>query len=523
MSDQNSLGKYLVNLPPEISSDDEEYMLANIGLFELQPVEMIDTEIELFPEQTIPPSEPELAEETIQPGPSTDLQTLESGLPSCPKRFKTMEENELQSLKENFHQSKATKNNTKWGVKLFQEWCLESSGGHTDFNTVTKVDLNNKLRHFYAEAKPKNTEKRAQSMPQEHAGVYHKNSLKNVRAALNRHLTDINREIDIVKDNEFRQSNVILDSTLKMMVATGLSRPTKHKDIIELEDLRLISTYVFSNTEDAVLLRLKVWYCLAIHFVSRGLEFHHQLNLNSFDFKIDADGDEYVMVNHETTQKNIQGGVSSEEAPSDKFMYSNVAEKRFCPLSALKELIAKTDPNAKSLFNRIVKDLDVSSGASVWYTTQALAKRTYSGLMSDICKNAKCSKVYTAHCLRATAIQCMNDAGHELRHIMYMTGHRNESSIRSYNRHCSVGQKKSLSLTLSRIATGNDATSVQPTAPTSTALCPNSGFVDQNVIPSSQNTANLTSTLNSAGIMNNSMFSSCTFHINLPSTTTHQS
>ncbi|CAG2212786.1 KCTD1_15 [Mytilus edulis] len=476
MSDQNSLGKYLVNLPPEISSDDEEYMLANIGLFELQPVEMIDTEIELFPEQTIPPSEPELAEETIQPGPSTDLQTLESGLPSCPKRFKKMEENELQSLKENFHQSKSTKNNTKWGVKLFQEWCLESSGGHTDFNTVTKVDLNNKLRHFYAEAKPKNTEKRAQSMPQEHAGVYHKNSLKNVRAALNRHLTDINREIDIVKDNEFRQSNVILDSTLKMMVATGLSRPTKHKDIIELEDLRLISTYVFSNTEDAVLLKIK-----------------------------------------------SMGGVSSEEAPSDKFMYSNVAEKRFCPLSALKELIAKTDPNAKSLFNRIVKDLDVSSGASVWYTTQALAKRTYSGLMSDICKNAKCSKVYTAHCLRATAIQCMNDAGHELRHIMYMTGHRNESSIRSYNRHCSVGQKKSLSLTLSRIATGNDATSVQPTAPTSTALCPNSGFVDQNVIPSSQNTANLTSTLNSAGIMNNSMFSSCTFHINLPSTTTHQS
>ena len=120
MSDQNSLGKYLVNLPPEISSDDEEYMLANIGLFELQPREMIDTEIELFPEQTIPPSEPELAEETIQPGPSTDLQTLESGLPSCPKRFKKMEENELQSLKENFHQSKSTKNNTKWGVKLFQ-------------------------------------------------------------------------------------------------------------------------------------------------------------------------------------------------------------------------------------------------------------------------------------------------------------------------------------------------------------------------------------------------------------------
>jgi hypothetical protein len=42
---------------------------------------------------------------------------------------------------------------------------------------------------------------------------------------------------------------------------------------------------------------------------SRGLEFHHQLNLNSFDFHVDAEGDEYATINHETQQKNIQGGI----------------------------------------------------------------------------------------------------------------------------------------------------------------------------------------------------------------------
>jgi hypothetical protein len=35
----------------------------------------------------------------------------------------------------------------------------------------------------------------------------------------------------------------------------------------------------------------------------------------------------------------------------------------------------------------------------------------------------------------------MNDAGHEHRHIMFMTGHKNETSIRRYNRHCSVQRK----------------------------------------------------------------------------------
>lgn len=47
--------------------------------------------------------------------------------------------------------------------------------------------------------------------------------------------------------------------------------------------------------------------------------------------------------------------------------------------------------------------------------------------MTDICKNAKCSNVYIAHCLRGTSIQVMNDSGHELRHIMFMTGQHKKS------------------------------------------------------------------------------------------------
>ena len=46
-----------------------------------------------------------------------------------------------------------------------------------------------------------------------------------------------------------------------------------------------------------------------------------------------------------------------------------------------------------------------------------------SRFMGDISKNAQCIKTYTADCLRATAIQGMNDAGVEIRHIMYMSGY----------------------------------------------------------------------------------------------------
>jgi hypothetical protein len=81
----------------------------------------------------------------------------------------------------------------------------------------------------------------------------------------------------------------------------------------------------------------------------------------------------------------------------------------------------------------------------IWYSSKPLPCRTYFNFMVDISLAAKLDKKYTAHCLRATAIQHMNDAGFEARHIMFMSGHKSEASIRSYNRSCSNRQKRQIS------------------------------------------------------------------------------
>jgi hypothetical protein len=64
-------------------------------------------------------------------------------------------------------------------------------------------------------------------------------------------------------------------------------------------------------------------------------------------------------------------------------------DRNVCPLASLKMFISKTDPNAKSLFNRCIKDLNVND--AVWYTCQPLAKRTYSGFMTDLYEHQKSS------------------------------------------------------------------------------------------------------------------------------------
>ncbi|XP_062590519.1 uncharacterized protein LOC134252097 [Saccostrea cucullata] len=348
-------------------------------------------------------------------------------------RFGNVSNEELLKYYES-NQSKNTRKNTKW------EWCVESQGHIVDFMSINADELASLLTKFYCEAKPKQTNARQNSLPSELAGEYHKNTLKNIRAALNRHLQDLGRNLDIVNASEFKVSNKILNGLLKQRMQEGLSRPTAHKEIIIDDDLKLIAIY-FKNAEaNLIILKQCVWFNLATHFVTRGIEFHHQLKIKSFTFKNDNFG-EYAVLNHEVKQKNFQGGLGTEEAPSDKRMYTTGSET--CPIKMLKLLINKTDDTATHLFNQYNKAVfEFPSITSIWFVNKPLTKRTLTNFMSEICKLAQTSKIYTPHCLRATAMQHMNNAGHETRHIMFMSGHRNESSIRSYNRHCSTQQKK---------------------------------------------------------------------------------
>ncbi len=92
-------------------------------------------------------------------------------------------------------------------------------------------------------------------------------------------------------------------------------------------------------------------------------------------------------------------------------MYAVPEAGDMCPVKSLLLFISKTDQNAKSLFNCCNKsDLTEPGMSDVWYTDVAIKHYQFTRFMSDISKNAKCTTTYTAHCLRATAIQGMNDA-----------------------------------------------------------------------------------------------------------------
>jgi hypothetical protein len=85
-------------------------------------------------------------------------------------------------------------------------------------------------------------------------------------------------------------------------------------------------------------------------------------------------------------------------------------------------------PNAKSLFNRCIKDLNVNN--AVWYTCQPLAKRTYSGFMTDLCKQAKCHIVKSCNRRSSSLIRHDTRSARYRASKLYVT----KSSFRVRNR-----------------------------------------------------------------------------------------
>ena len=87
---------------------------------------------------------------------------------------------------------------------------------------------------------------------------------------------------------------------------------------------------------------------------------------------------------------------------------------------------------------------------AIWYDTMVVGQRTLGEKMKKLPIEAKLSGVYMNHSIRATMITKLDESGYEAQHIMAVSGHRNESSIRIYSSQTSLSAKRKMSETLSK-------------------------------------------------------------------------
>jgi len=81
---------------------------------------------------------------------------------------------------------------------------------------------------------------------------------------------------------------------------------------------------------------------------------------------------------------------------------------------------------------------------------EPLGKNSIAQLMPKISKKARLSQVYTTHCMRASTIIRLHQAGVDAKQICAITKHKNEQSLTSFIKDSSASQKRACSDILSR-------------------------------------------------------------------------
>jgi hypothetical protein len=136
-----------------------------------------------------------------------------------------------------------------------------------------------------------------------------------------------------------------------------------------------------------------------------------------------------VWVQDENNKKH-----TSTDHPNDTIgegrMYERTGDP-MCPVLSFERYISKLNPDNTAFWQLPCDTFNEQD--PVWYTHAPLGKNTLSNLMRNISKLANLSMNYTNHSIRATSITEMDEAGVASRHIMRISGHKSETSIKNYS------------------------------------------------------------------------------------------
>ena len=109
--------------------------------------------------------------------------------------------------------------------------------------------------------------------------------------------------------------------------------------------------------------------------------------------------------------------------------------------------LSKLHPELKFLWQRPKQAIQTTDD-NCWYCNLSVRKNTLGNFMKDISRAVDLSKQCTNNSIRAIAVTVLDHSNFEARHIMGVTGHKSEASIRSYSRRLSENKQREISETL---------------------------------------------------------------------------
>ena len=249
---------------------------------------------------------------------------------------------------------------------------------------------------------------------------------------------------NILTDSAFIATNNVLTGVCRKLKATGQDF-SKHHPSIKKDDLaKMYDSEVLSHQNPAALQR-KVFFETVLHFGRRGREGLREMKKSDIVFELDENGKEYATLAGNPLEKNHQG-FSSRKGEHTQIMYSTGDIN--CPLTSLKFYLTKLNEKCEALFQR-AKDVKWENSPT-WYVNSPLGVNPLGSMMPAISKDAQLSMIYTNHCICATKVSTLRQAGVDRSDIVAVTGHRNEQSQDHYCQGTNAVSRHHMSETLAR-------------------------------------------------------------------------
>ncbi len=306
--------------------------------------------------------------------------------------------------------------------------------------------------------------------------------------------------MNILKDPEFLQANKMFEVSCKSYYKKGNPKP-KHKRPIESGDMQKLKSY-FSCDSPEKLVEF-VWFSLCYYLGRRGREGWRELTKNSLEFSKDDQDKEYAVVKHTEQTKNHQGGYKQKDQDYTDVRMYEIPGSTLDPVAALQFMLSKLHPDCEALFQTPLINFDMSG--TCWFKNEPMGKNAISQLMPKISKKAGLSHVYTAHCVRASTITSLHQAGVDAKQICAITKHKNEQSLNSYIKDSSSSQKRVCSSILGRALASNEVLECGQ----NTCITPvNNAGLNVSVSSSSNQTRSVQE------ILANCQFNNCVININ---------
>ncbi|CAG2243519.1 unnamed protein product [Mytilus edulis] len=325
------------------------------------------------------------------------------------RRFASLEDEDRENLLENVD-SKNTKRQTKTAINGFREYLTEKSLS-LDFESYDDAQLDDVLSKFYMEMRNKNGE------------MYKKTTMQSYRQGLQRHLSKT-RDIDILKGDNFKKSQKAYQCMTKELKRLGLAA-VEHYPAIADADIEKMYMFFCKDLESPKCSSTKVFVDIMIHFGRRGRENLATLTRQDFAVQPDPEGTLYIYKTHDELTKNHQ---TDSEKSSDGRMYEIKGSDR-CPVRSFVKYIRRLNPKCNKLFQQ--PKLTAKDG--IHYDNIPLGHNKLGIYMNEISKAANLSREYTNHSCRATTVHILDEAQIPSRHIMSVTGHKSEASLKTYS------------------------------------------------------------------------------------------